>query len=64
MFGATGCIVEILWHRRETKRQPEKTNISLYIERNRSTRLKQKGVTNESENLFVVSKYMKKEATK
>ena len=33
-------MVEILWHRRENRRQTEKTNINLNIRRNRSTRLK------------------------
>ncbi len=36
---ANGYMVEILWHRRETRRQTEKTNINLYIGRNRSTQL-------------------------
>jgi hypothetical protein len=31
----------MLWQCRETRRQPEKTNINLNIGRNRSTRLKQ-----------------------
>jgi hypothetical protein len=34
-----GYMVEILWHRRETRRQTEKTNLNLCIWRNRSTRL-------------------------
>ncbi|MDD5523596.1 MAG: hypothetical protein PHI84_22485 [Kiritimatiellae bacterium] len=33
-------MVEIMWHRREIRRQTEKTNINLNIGRNRSTRLK------------------------
>ena len=33
-------MVEIMWHRRETRWQTEKTNINLNIGRNRSTRLK------------------------
>jgi len=32
-------MVEILWHRRETRRQTEKTNLNLNIGRNQSTRL-------------------------
>ena len=32
-------MVEIMWHRREIRRQTEKTNINLNIGRNRSTRL-------------------------
>jgi hypothetical protein len=30
-------MVEILWHRRETRRKTEKTNLNLNIGRNRST---------------------------
>ena len=29
--GANGYIVEILWHRRETRRQTEKTNLNLWV---------------------------------
>ncbi|MFZ2399388.1 MAG: hypothetical protein WAW31_12095 [Smithella sp.] len=36
-------MVEIMWHRRETRRQTEKTNINLNIGRNRSTRLNTTG---------------------
>lgn len=37
--GANGYMVEILWHRREIRRQTEKTNIKLNISRNQSTQL-------------------------
>jgi len=39
-IGTNGHRVEIMWHRRETRRQTEETNLNLYIGRNRSARLK------------------------
>ncbi|MEE8382287.1 MAG: hypothetical protein V3R78_10495, partial [Thermodesulfobacteriota bacterium] len=37
--GFNGCMVEIMWHRRETRRKQRKQTSTCSIGRNRSTRL-------------------------